>query len=236
MKAPTPGIRVRDGDARVILGAGLDLPLHRRELAVEIGDQGEQALEAAAGGLGQRELAEEGTSPRPEELSAPVLDTLTRKQRVDAILQRGPHAREPDVMADKLPQLAQLARSDVGLREQIRAQQMRERARVDGVGLHPRGGDRLGLPRMSKMELDPLRLEQVRQPLPAKGRLECDLGVISQLSKDRTKRLRVVRHPSREQLETLIIEGSNVRGPAVKVDADVHHGGLLSDPELTASA
>jgi hypothetical protein len=27
-----------------------------------------------------------------------------------------------------------------------------------------------------------------------------------------------------------------VRGPAMEVDPDVHHGGLLSDLELTASA
>jgi hypothetical protein len=35
-------------NARVVLGAGLDLPLDGRQLAVELCDRGEQALEPAA--------------------------------------------------------------------------------------------------------------------------------------------------------------------------------------------
>jgi hypothetical protein len=89
---------------------------------------------------------------------------------------------------------------------------------------------------MSEVELDPLTLEQVREPLPAEGGLECDLRLASQLGEDGTQRPRVVRQPAREQLQTLIVERGDVRGPAMQVDPDVDHGGLLSDPELTTSA
>jgi hypothetical protein len=77
------------------------------------------------------------------------LDSLASKERVDAVLERGAQAGEPDVVAEKLAQLAQLARRHVGLGEQIGAQKVGERARVDGVRLHPRGGDRLRVPRMA---------------------------------------------------------------------------------------
>ena len=108
--------------------------------------------------------------------------------------------------------------------------------RASSVRLHPRGGDRLRVPRMSEVELDPLGLEQVGEPLPAEGGLERDLRVRAQLGEDGAQRVRVVRHPAREQLETLLVEGGDVRGPAMEVDADVDHGGLLSDPELTSLA
>jgi hypothetical protein len=92
-----------DGDARVVLGARLDLPLHGRELTLKVGDQRKQALEPAAGRLGQNELPEQGASAGPEELSAPVLDTLTGKQRIDTILERRAQPSEPDVVTDQLP-------------------------------------------------------------------------------------------------------------------------------------
>jgi hypothetical protein len=236
MKAPTPGIRVRTGTPRVVLGAGLDLPLHGRELAIEVGDEGEEALEPAVGGRRQGELGEEAPPSRAEELGAPVLDALAGEEGVDAVLERGAQAGEADVVAEKLPQLAQLARRHVGLGEQVGAQEVGERACVDGVRLHARGGDRLRVARMGEVELDPLALEQVGQPLPAEGGLESDPRFPSQLGEEGAQRFRVIRHPAREELQALLVEGGNVRGPAMEVDADVDHGGLLSDPELATSA
>jgi hypothetical protein len=78
---------------------------------------------------------------------------------------------------------------------------------------------------MGELELDPLGLEQV-----------CGATPSSQLGEDRAQRLRIVSHPAREQLQALLVEGGNVRGPAMKVYADIQHGGLLSDPELATSA
>jgi hypothetical protein len=48
----------------------------------------------------------------------------------------------------------------------------RRSARVDGVSLHPRGRDHLGVARMGEVELDPLRVEQICEPSPAEGDLE----------------------------------------------------------------
>jgi hypothetical protein len=165
-----------------------------------------------------------------------VLGTLAGEERMDTVLEPGAHTGQPDVVAKKLSQLAKLRRRHVRLRKQIGAQQMSERARVDSVGLHPRGDDRLRMARVGQVELDPLGIEEVCEPLPAEGRLERHPRLPSQLREDGTQRLRVVRDPTREQLQALLVEGSHVRGPAVEVDADVDHGGLLSDPELTASA
>lgn len=109
-------------------------------------------------------------------------------------------------------------------------------ARVDRVGLHPRSGDRLRVARMGKMKLDPLNLEQVSKPLPTEGSLERDPRLASQLREDRAQSLRIVRHPTREQLQALLIESGHVRSPPVQVNADVDHGRLLSDPELATSA
>jgi hypothetical protein len=164
------------------------------------------------------------------------LDSLAGEERVDAVLECGAQTREPDVVAQKLAQRAQLSRCHIGLGEQVGAQKVGERARVDGVRLHPRGCDRLRVPRMGQVELDPLALEQVCQPLPPEGGLESDPRLPSQLREERAQRLRVIAHPTREQFQALLVEGGNVRGPAVKIDADVDHGGLLSDPDLATSA
>ena len=94
-----------DGHARVVLGAGPDLSLDGLKLAVEVGDESEQALEPAPGRRGQRELTEEGSSFRPEELGAAVLDSLAGEQGVDAVLERGTQAGERDVVAQQLAQL-----------------------------------------------------------------------------------------------------------------------------------
>src|SRR5262245_62284346 len=72
-----------DGDARVVLGARLDLPLHNRELAVEVGDQRQQGLEPATGRLREREPGEELPSLGPEEFGASALDPLAGKYGMD---------------------------------------------------------------------------------------------------------------------------------------------------------
>jgi hypothetical protein len=64
----------------------------------------------------------------------------------------------------------------------------------------------------------------------------CDPRLPAQLREESAQRLRVVRDPAREQLQALLVESGNVRAPAMQIDADVDHGGLLSDPELAASA
>jgi len=66
-----------------------------------------------------------------------------REDRADSLLERRADAGERHPVPQEIAQVAQLGRGDVGLGQQIGAQQMGERAGVDGVGLHARRGDRL---------------------------------------------------------------------------------------------
>jgi hypothetical protein len=87
---------------------------------------------------------------------------------------------------------------------------MRQRARVDGVGLDPCRGDRLGPERMGQVQLVAVVLEQVGQPLPAVGRLERDLGLAVELAEQRHERIGVVDDPAREQLAAALVERRDV--------------------------
>ena len=65
-------------------------------------------------------------------------------------------------------------------------------ARVDGVSLHPGRGDRLGAQRVRQVELVALILEQLGEPLPAIGRLKCDLALAVEPSEQLQKRIAVI--------------------------------------------
>ncbi len=101
-------------------------------------------------------------------------DAVLGEDRVHTVLQRRAHPGQRDPVAQQLAQVAQLAWSDVRLGQQIGAQQMRERLRVNRVRLHPGGGDRPRTQRVREMDLVAGVLEQLRQPLPAVGRLDRD--------------------------------------------------------------
>jgi hypothetical protein len=144
-----------------------------------------------------------------------VLDSLASEQRVHAVLQGRAHPRQHNAVAEQIAKVTQLARSDVRLRQQIAAEQMRERARVNGVCLHTRRRDRLRAQRMREVQLVPLLLEQLGQPFPTVGRLECHLQLAAQLGQDRLQRLRLVRDSAREQLPTSLVEGGDLGALAV---------------------
>ena len=133
------------------------------------------------------------------------------------------------MVAEQLTERAQLSRRDVGLGEQIGAQQVGERARIDGVGLHPRGGDRLRVPRMGRVELDPLTLEQVCQPLPPESGLERDprLPPSSANSAQRLRSFLTRRESSSRPSSSKAATCEVLR---CRSRRHVHHGGLLSDP------
>jgi hypothetical protein len=79
------------------------------------------------------------------------------------------------MVAQQVSLILQLAWLEVGVGEQVDAREVGERTCVDGVRLNPRGRDCLLCARMSEVELDPIGLEQVRQPPPAECGLERDL-------------------------------------------------------------
>jgi hypothetical protein len=77
-------------------------------------------------------------------------------------------------VAQQRPQIAGGLRRDPGLGQQISAQQLRQRGRVDLVVLQPGRGDRLAAAGMDQMRFQLELLEQVDQPAPAVGGLEGD--------------------------------------------------------------
>ena len=84
---------------------------------------------------------------------------------------------------------------------------------------------------MREVQLVPLRLQQLGQPLPTVGRLQRNLQLAAQLGQDRLQRLRLVHDPPREQLRPLRVQRRDLRALAVQVDADVDHClGLLPVP------
>src|SRR5439155_61058 len=149
----------------------------------------EQAVEAAPRGLAQGKLGQEGATALAEEIGVATWDPLAGEQGVHAVLERRTHPRQHDPVAEQIAQVAQLARSDVRLGQQVGAEKMGERTRVDRVRLHARGGDRLRAQWMREMKFMALSLEQVSKPLPAIGRLERDLQLAAELGQDRLQRL-----------------------------------------------
>ena len=131
-------------DAGVVAGERVDLTLRQLDLAIEVADQAEQTFETPACRLAQRQLGEERLSSFAEQIGVLVLDPLASEQGVHAVLQRRAHPRQHDPVAEQVTQVTQLAWRDIGLRQEIAAQQMRERARVDRVGLDACRRDRLG--------------------------------------------------------------------------------------------
>ena len=154
------------------------------------------------------------------------------QDRADALLERRADPRQRDPVPEQVAQVAQLARGDVGLRQQIGAQQMRERTRVDCIRLHTGGGDRLRAQRVREMQLVARLFEQVGQPLPAVGRLERDLELIAQSLQQLEKALRVVGDPAREQLLTVPVEDGDLRAIAVEIDPDVQHSWASFGPDF----
>jgi hypothetical protein len=126
-----------------VRGERVDLSLRQFDLAVEVADQAEQAVQSPAGRLAQGQLGQEAAAALAEEVGVLVLDPLPGEQGVHTVLQRRAHPRQDDPVAEQIAEVAQLARRDVRLRQQIGAKQVRERARVDRVRLHPRCSDRL---------------------------------------------------------------------------------------------
>ena len=81
---------------------------------------------------------------------------------------------------------------------------------------------------MREVQLVPFLLEQVGEPLPTVGRLECDLQLAAELGQDRLQRLWLVRDSARQQLRPLLIESSDLRTLAMEIDTDLDH--LLGPP------
>src|SRR5437588_2318600 len=96
----------QDLDAIVSFGALIDLGAGRFELAVEVVDQRQQAIQTPAGRLAQLERLEKLAASLAEPVGTLAADAVLGEDRVDAVLERRAHPGQRDPVAQKLPQLA----------------------------------------------------------------------------------------------------------------------------------
>ena len=182
--AADPADLAQQLDALVGLRALVDLAGGGGDLAVEVADQPEQAVEPPAGSVGQLEGGEELAAGLPNRsacsgripwrASSACTRFLIEVRRCTSVARCRSRSRRS----------RSSRRGDVRLGQQAGAQQVRERARVDRIGLHARGGDRAGAQRVREVHVKAGVREQLREPLPAIGRLQRDvraLGVAEQL-------------------------------------------------------
>ena len=118
-------------------------------------------------------------------------------------------------MTQQLAQITQVPGRNVGLREEVGAQQECERLGVDGVGLHPRRGDRAGPQRMREVKVIAGVLQQFREPLPAVGRLNSDLALALQAAEQLDERLAAVDDPPRQHQLAVFVDHGDVRAVAM---------------------
>ena len=79
-------------DVGVLAGAPVDLGAGRVDLAGEVRDQRQQAVEPPARVGAQLDLGAESCAGRPEEVAIGALDAVLGQDRADAVLQRRAHA------------------------------------------------------------------------------------------------------------------------------------------------
>jgi hypothetical protein len=138
------------------------------------------------------------------------------------ILQRGQQADQTGPVAQERAQVTDGLRCDPGLGEQVGAQQLREGARIDLVVLEPGRRDRLAAAGMDQVRFQAELLQQLDQPAPAVGGLECDRGAPRKGTQDRGQLRRVVWDVAVALLVAGIIDDGDLRALAVHVHADVH--------------
>ena len=162
-------------DALVGLSALVDLAGGGGDLAVEVADQREQAVEPSAGAVGQLQRGEELAAGLPNRsvcsgrmpwrASSACTRFLIDGAQVNSVARWRSRSRR--------------SRSSGGAMYASGNSPVRSRCasvlRVDRVGLHPRGGDRAGAERVREVHVIAGVLEQLGEPLPAVGRLERDM-------------------------------------------------------------
>jgi hypothetical protein len=102
--AADPADLAQQLDALIGLGALVDLARGRGDLAVEVADQREQAVEPSTRRVGQLEAGEVLTAGGAEQVGVLGQDALLREQRVHAVLDRGAQMHERRPVAEQIAQ------------------------------------------------------------------------------------------------------------------------------------
>ena len=113
---------------------------------------------------------------------------------VDPVAQQGPQPDQLGPVPQQRPELAHRRRRDPRLRQQVRAQQLRQDRRIGLVVLQPGRGDRLALQRVHQVRGEAVVLQQLHQPPPAERGLERRRRARRQAADHTQDRLHPVRH------------------------------------------
>jgi hypothetical protein len=128
----------------------------------------------------------------------------------------------PGPVAQQGAQIADVLRRDPRLSQQVGAQQLRQRLRVDLVDLQPGRGDRFAAGGVDQVRLELEVVEQVGQPTPAVGGLERHRGAGRHNAKDGGQLGRVVGEVAVALDATGVVDEGDLGALAVHVHADVH--------------
>ena len=119
--------------------------------------------------------------------------------------------------------LSMLPADHMRLRDELRAQQLGHRRRVDGIGLHLRVTDRLQILRVRETEVDALGHEQIAQPVPHARTLADGLMRSVECGKVGGDRRSIRRQIGLANRGASRVHGGNGQRLLVKIDTGVHH-------------
>jgi hypothetical protein len=217
---PDAGELGEDLDPWVGPGPLVHLPVQPVDPLLQRVDQRQGVPGDLAGDGGQLQRGQPGPARAGPAALRPAM-AVVGQDRVDPIAQQRPQPHQLRPVPQHRPQLAHLCRGDPRLRQQVRAQQLRQDRRVDLVVLQPRRRDRLALQRMDQVRLEAVILQQLHQPAPAERGLERRRGAAGQAADHAQDRLHAVGHVAVGEHLALLIDDRHLGALAVHVDAGV---------------
>jgi hypothetical protein len=131
--------------------------------------------------------------------------------------------------AVNVPELPQRRRRDPRLRQQVRAQQLRQDRGIDLVVLQPRGGDRLALQRVHQVRVEAVVLEQLQQPARSSE-------PIAGVRRDVSQRSRGIACRSARRAWLICVQTPRMPGTSWPIRWDRSRWGCVSPPSRSRGA
>lgn len=161
---PDAGNGGQPANAVVAAKVGSDLVIGRGDLGEGGIDDPEVRLNATGGDLGQPNAGQKSTTAGTEQVRHRWDDPMVGEDRMDLALAARRDAQDRHTHANETSRLPDLERRHPRLREQIRAEQVRERLGVHGIVLDSSRRDRLGRKGVGHVRGDAGIGEHVREP------------------------------------------------------------------------
>ena len=200
------------------------------DLTINVLDQVPQGFDTHPIGIAQMHLVEQALSTDSEEVGHGHGHPLFGEHGMDLGLEVRPEVDELGPITDVLTELTQGWWSDPGFSQASQAQQVNEIGGVALVVLHPPVAPVVA-ERMGQVHVAPALLDHIGRPVPAIGRFEDHLGMLTGLGQLGRQDNRIVVDPDRvERLSCLVAPHDHAAAP-VQIDADIlcllFHGSLL---------